>query len=64
MFQTLLAHPQETLHKRHLVYCVLKLVYIKRYLCTLPLKHKISYQNIKYLPVKFFYIIRFGSNIE
>jgi hypothetical protein len=26
MFRVLLAYPQEALHKRHLVYCVLKLV--------------------------------------
>jgi hypothetical protein len=26
MFRALLAHPQEALHKRQLVYCVLKLV--------------------------------------
>jgi hypothetical protein len=35
MFRALLTHPQEAPHKRHLVYCVLKLADIYRYLRTL-----------------------------
>jgi hypothetical protein len=35
MFRALLAHPQDSLHKLHLVYCVFNLADIYRYLRSL-----------------------------